>query len=840
MENKKMKYMKNKKLCSIFAVLMILSFVASVIAVPNANAQLTERTSWPIIDAIPKTAGVGQLVLINYGLLNQLNDVADGWNVTLQVFYPNGDVKNYTSMTWSTGQVGRRLSFTEVGDYVVRCVFDGEEYTHVVASNGRDMNGYYKPAISENLTITIGENWKANYPGSYLGSLPNEYWTRPVNSQTREWWAILGSWVTRPLNAYAPYNDAPESAHVLWNTPIGDTPAGLSGGDNMMAGFQNGDAYEGKFVGSVIVAGVLYFNRYVANSPTQTVVAVDIRTGKTLWEKDFNFGSPAANRVNRGQILTYVNENNRGAWAYIWFVSGTTWYAVNPVQGNLVYTMTNVPAGNVYIGPNGEMLKYAVTNSGGTNYRLTQWNSTYVVNNQRAQEPVPPRESWGSEIQGLTFDAGTYGYDRNVSLPHITSSIGNLLVAFPEDRVIFGNVSNTGVTLTGFNIDQENFGASLFTRKTWKAPTEWQDRSVDVVMYAQQSGWMTYSQEDYVAIFWAKENRKNYAFSLETGNYLWETITQNALDGYTDSPSAEKLIAYNKLYSAGVGGTVYCYDIKNGALLWTYNATDKYNESYHSENWWLVPTFISCGKIYIGHMTHSNQVPISRGAPFFALDAETGDLVWEIDGAFRQTRWGGRAMLADSVIVTMDMYDQNIWGVGKGPAALTVSTPDIAVTAGTTALIRGTVTDISPATESDAIKFRFPDGVPAVSDESMSEFMLYVYKDFARPTDTTGLKITVFAQNEVDQTFEIGTTTSDAMGKYSITWTPPKEGNYKIYAYFDSTASFYGTTATNSLAVSSAPEIAETEPYGLYIALAAIAIIIVVVIFGLLILLKKK
>ncbi|MCL2134778.1 MAG: hypothetical protein FWH37_04390, partial [Candidatus Bathyarchaeota archaeon] len=108
---------KFKKLSTIFAILMILTFTTSILAVQNANAQTwTKVTAWPFVDAIPHTAGVGQPVLINWGLLNFLNTYSDGWNVTLQITDPNGKATNYTGKTWSTGTVGRKMSFSEPGN----------------------------------------------------------------------------------------------------------------------------------------------------------------------------------------------------------------------------------------------------------------------------------------------------------------------------------------------------------------------------------------------------------------------------------------------------------------------------------------------------------------------------------------------------------------------------------------------------------------------------------------------------------------------------------------------------------------------------------------------------
>jgi len=816
-----MKLFNKKNLFSTIAVILMLSFITSMLAVPDVNAQSTrEIATFPFVDAIPKTAGVGQPVLINWGLLNYLYRVDDGWNVTMQITYPNGKVENHTGKTWSTGTVGKKIAFMEPGNYTLQCLYDGEYYVFNTVTNV--LTGNYKPSKSDNVTLQIREDyWKKDYPAH---SLPAEYWTRPVDSQLREWWTIMGSWLdsNRITNRYAPWNDAPESAHILWNMPIGDTPAGLSGGDSGPIGFQTGDAYEGKFVDSVIVAGVLYYNRYVANSPRQTVVAVDLHTGKIVWEKDFAFGAASANRVSRAQILTFISENNRGTWAYLWFVSGTTMYAVDSATGDLKYNMTSVPSGTIFYGPSGEMVKYQLTGDATTGYRLLQWNSTHVVNRGTGSGPS---DAWGSQIQGRTFNAAVY--DINVTISGLTASPGSVVAAFPGDRVIFSTTpTQDGMFITGISLDPENMGYPIFNRREYKAPSEWKDFSFS---YSSQITWVTFSDDPYIGIFWTKENRANYGFSLETGRCLWQSESRIYADAWA---SPKGTIAYGNFYTVGVGGIVYCFDAMTGELRWTYEATDKYNESYHGENWWLVPTVVSDGKLYFGHFVHSNTVPISRGAPFLCLNATDGTLIWEINGAFRQSQWAGQAIIGDSIIATMDVYDQQIYAIGKGPSEMTVSVSNAVPTAGSTVLVTGTVMDVSPGTQSDNLRMRFPKGVPAVGDESMSEWMLHLYKQFAQPMDVKGIDITVYAYNG-DGMIPIGTTESDSRGSFSIDWTPEKAGTYAIWAYFEGTAAYYGSDAKADIKVLAAPEAppaVETPPYGWYILGAAIAIIVVVLV----------
>ncbi|MDR0461454.1 MAG: PQQ-binding-like beta-propeller repeat protein [Nitrososphaerota archaeon] len=835
---------KLKNVFSILTVILMLSFVTSMFALPNANAQNTTKqiVTFPFVDSIPHKAGIGQPVLINWGLLNYLYWVDDGWNVTLQITNPNGKVENVSGKTWSTGTIGRRFTFTDPGNYTLQCIFDGELY--LPGTNGSN-GGYYQASTSKTSTFEIIEGyWKDDYPGH---SHPTEYWTRPVDSQLREWYSIMGSWLlsTRNAAAHAPYNEGPESAHVLWSKPIGDTLGGLSGGANGAAGFQNGDAYEGKFLNSVIVAGVLYYNREAAPSSfgnvprsLQMIIAVDLHTGKTLWERNCDFGT---GRIERASILTFATENNRGAFAYLWIVQGTNMWALEPATGELRYNMTNVPTGTIYYGPSGEMLKYAVTNIGTTenpNWRLTQWNSTHVVLNSVSGAAMS--DAWGSQVHSASngtvrsFDA-TRGYDVNVSISGLTTNPGTQLVAFIEDRLIYSTTpGKTGMTLTGISLNPENIGYLLFSRP-FTAPAVWED----FFDGETQNGFQCYSNDPYIAIFWTKNDRINYAFSLETGRLLWQTKESRIYADAWQNPVS--IIAYGRYYSSSVGGILYCYNATTGDLLWTYDVTDKYNESYHGENWWIRTQFVADGKLYLAHSTHSNQIPIARGAPYLCIDAYTGNVVWEIDGAFRSSHWGGGSMIGDSIIVAPDVYDQKIYAIGKGPSELTVSVYNGIATVGQPIKITGTVMDVSPGTEQDRLRYQFSNGVPAMSDESQSEWMLYVYKGFEQPMAAKGIEITLYA-HDGESKYEIGKTTSDARGIYSINWSPQKEGDYEIWAYFDGTAAFYGDDAKTDISVFAAPVVVEPEPtppYEWYIVGIGIAVIAVVIICTILILRKK-
>jgi len=160
-------------------------------------------------------------------------------------------------------------------------------------------------------------------------------------------------------------------------------------------------------------------------------------------------------------------------------------------------------------------------------------------------------------------------------------------------------------------------------------------------------------------------------------------------------------------------------------------------------------------------------------------------------------------------MATMDTYDQRVYAVGKGPTALTVDAPDSGVPFGSSVMIRGAVTDISPGTEDTAISLRFPNGVPAVSDENQSASMLYVYKGFEpAPHDTwLGVSVDLFVVDANMNARPIGTaTTSAENGAFAFAWTPDIPGTYYLYADFAGSNAYYGSHAETAFVVDPAPE----------------------------------
>jgi hypothetical protein len=158
----------------------------------------------------------------------------------------------------------------------------------------------------------------------------------------------------------------------------------------------------------------------------------------------------------------------------------------------------------------------------------------------------------------------------------------------------------------------------------------------------------------------------------------------------------------------------------------------------------------------------------------------------------------------------LNTFDMQIYALGKGPTATSVTAPNTAITLGSSIVISGKVTDISPGTEAYARTARFPNGVPAVSDENMSRWMEYVYLQSERPTDIVGVPVTLNVIDANGNYRTIGTTTSDADGFFSYAWQPDIEGKYTIIATFAGSKAFYGSHAEAAIVV--APAAATTTP----------------------------
>jgi hypothetical protein len=133
---------------------------------------------------------------------------------------------------------------------------------------------------------------------------------------------------------------------------------------------------------------------------------------------------------------------------------------------------------------------------------------------------------------------------------------------------------------------------------------------------------------------------------------------------------------------------------------------------------------------------------------------------------------------------------------------------------------------------------RFPNGVPAIADESMSEWMLHVYKQFPMPMNTVGVPVTIDVMDANGNYRNIGTAVSDATGVFNFEWMPDIPGKYTVIATFAGSDSYYPSYAQTAFVVDEAAATPEPQqdvtappPTDMYI-LSGVAAIIVAIVIG--------
>jgi hypothetical protein len=185
-----------------------------------------------------------------------------------------------------------------------------------------------------------------------------------------------------------------------------------------------------------------------------------------------------------------------------------------------------------------------------------------------------------------------------------------------------------------------------------------------------------------------------------------------------------------------------------------------------------------------------------------------------------------------------NVYDMQIYAIGKGPSQLTVDAPMADITLGSGLVIRGAVMDISAGTQQEQQKANFPNGVPVVSDVSQGDWMPYVYMQKPKPTNTTGVSVSIDVIDANGNYRSIGTATTDSSGAFSLQWTPDIPGKYTVIATFAGSESYWPSSSETSFAVdAAAPTLAPTaapaqSAADLYFVPAVIGIIVAIIIVG--------
>ncbi len=838
--------MQKSKIAIATTVFLMLTITLGAMPSAFAHTPAWQVPTYSFCSVSPNPIGVGQQVNVNFWVNipppTASAQYGDRWGgLTVKVTKPDGTTQTLGPFTSdATGGTYTTYTPTTVGEYTFQMFFAGQTLAGANLPPGTPpgamVGDYFKPSSSNIFKLTVQDE-QLTYPSAV--PLPTQYWTRPIYGENNEWYQIGGNWLGLGQSTFAatgmyrttgnfnPYTKAPDSAHILWTKP--EAFGGIIGGEygnTQTSNYYSTSQYEPKFA-PIIMQGILYYTLYPGSSThPEGWVAVDLHTGQTIWTKTDEEVNGEVLRC--GQILNEITPNQYGALAYLWSIpasgagfGGSPSYMsmYDAMTGEWILNVTGSLGMTIVTDEYGGLIGYYVNTTtnfmtGEVTASLTMWNSTRCINlnvaNYGGGEPVPDQWMWRPP-HGAQLDF-SLGNQWSAPLP-ATDTAGNSLTvmmsyfgfSFPGYLLSISAVQSDVVLLTGTTNEgaflyqpgwQEEAGFSAKDgHLLWGPLNRTQTPFSIIYMGSVWSGSGAYVELDESALAVT-------GYSLSTGQKLWgPTALPNASP--FSSLGANAIVADDFIYIWLYGGDVYSFNILTGALKWEYHTPTAGYESPYGRNsiWTFTVGTIADGKLFVpeGHMY---SPPLFHDAQQLALDLETGEEVWSID-AFDVT--SGPA-ISDGVMVTLNAYDNQIYAYGKGPTKVTVSGPDTGSTMDIPVMIKGTVTDISAGSLQQAVAANFPNGLPCVSDESMSDWMEFVYMQQPCPATITGVPITIDVIDDNGNYRNIGTTTSDSSGTFRFTWVPDIPGDFTIIATFEGSDSFYSSYARDGFTVMPAPE----------------------------------
>jgi hypothetical protein len=899
-----MKTLKNKIAAIAIAVLLMLSMTASTILIASTSAHSPPWTiiSYAYLTAAPNPVGVGQSVGIYMWVDTVLpgssaspptpNDIRrSGYSLTITA--PDGTA---TTQTWATVSDTTGIEYyyytpTQAGNYTLVFNYPGQIYTWGSTTPGANTayTGDVYTAESANITLSVQstpiDSTFINYP------LPTEYWTHPIEGRNYDWYTIASNYLSAPYIANAPaarygagvvqpYGSAPTSGHIMWTYPI--QYGGIVGGNLTTVpgeAYYSGITYNVRFSNPIIIQGTLFFQLpFGETGGGGNYVALDLRTGKTLWS--INASATGVSLVpSFGYLPSEDQPNQHGILPNGLLIAittaypglGTVWRGYDPMTGVLTtMNVTNVPSGSAVAGPSGEYLIDTLNNLGNTtnpNWYLTEWNSSRVfgiytgtttsgwyTGTENASNPVGAQTCYDWNISlNLPWHAAdgawTIGTAGFTGTPLISQ--GNMMLLV--QGTFGGHVGDLGATITPYpanitaiSLKPNTLGQVLWTQSYPQAPN-------NITRYLT-----CWDPTNGVFIFNDKETFAHWGYSTTTGNLLWGPSypPTSISDAWNFQNLAPENTYNGRLYFTGYSGLLYCFNVLTGAIEWTFGNGGDGNSTYVYQSglpYSYIPMFLGTfanGMVYVTNSEHSPNSPLYQGYLLRCINATTGKQLWAISDFGNPANGASGAIcpVASGYLVTDNCYDQQLYCYGRGPSQTTVTAPQASIELGRSLIISGSVTDIAAGTKQNEQTARFPNGVACVSDAIMSSWMEYVYMQKPKPTDATGVLVTISVIDANGNYREIGTTTSNSDGSFSLKWTPDIEGAYTAYATFAGSNAYWPSHASAFFAVDpAAPTPAPTQAIqqqsaaDMYLLPGIIGIIIAIVIgFAITILVLRK
>ncbi len=862
------------------AFFLMFSISASTLMIPGASAHMPPWSipTYAYIIAAPDPVGVGQRVNVIMWL--DLTFQSAAWtnnyrwhNYNLTITKPDKAIETHIFDICTDTTSAQYYSYTpdQIGDYTFTFSFPGQAFTQYdYPPNNAYINDTYLPSSASTI-LTVQE--EPIFTGITSYPLPTEYWTRPIYGENTDWWSISSNWFgsgSPQRNSLLVDNAVgSQTSHIMWTKPL--QAGGVVGGDTVTVQgdtYFEGSAYINRYSNPIIVNGKIYYTEPVAfaGNTAGPTNCVDLRTGKLLWSRS---DVPS---LSFAMVMDVPpgDPNQHGVFQPVLFTSNFA-RAFDGDTGDPLFNCTNVPSGTLAMGPNGEVLRYVLMNAGTSSspdWRLGQWNASklWYAGSTGLRPSVTNMTGTTATMSGgiltadIIVDAGISDpssrycrYDWNVSASWrntmtltptiIAAKYGDVMIcrngSLPSMGLALSTVSYTPYTYFAVNLNPSK-GAlgSILWMKTYNPPAG------NLTVF---QGGFGFAERVFLESY--KETGQWVGYSMDTGEKLWgPTISQteiNSLDYYGNQFSGASIaqVGYGNVYTSEFGGILYCFDAQTGALKWTYgnggegNST---NAGYYSPrgNYPMFVANIGNGIVYLETTEHTVTTPIYKGATTRAVNATDGTEIWTLSAYIGGGASGAAYAIADGYTTFFNGYDNQIYVLGRGISATTVSAPHAGLSFGTPLVISGSVVDISSGTTQDEQAARFPNGVACASDESMTDWMGYVYQQRPLPTDFEGVDVKLDVIDANGNYRNIGMATTDASGIYRLTWTPDIPGDYTVIATFSGTNGYWpsyaedGFTVMDEPAATPAPTPQTSTAADSYLLPGIIGIILAIVIVG--------
>jgi hypothetical protein len=775
------------------------------------------------ISARPRVIGLGQTILINAWVTPASNAGRKLLDYKITITAPDGSKDVYTTNSErDTAATWMDYVPDQIGEYTYQIEFpgtfcppgiynDGVIYTDT-ASAGAGYQGvptvytgstYYKPDSSPVYNFTVQQDM---VPSWNPEGTPTDYWTRNISPEHREWLSIIGDWpwygpagpdfyelypndspYWTPRTDFYPYVSGASSAHLAWKRV--DNIAGITGAGRYSTYGAEGWSYEVPFATSssapstisMIIGGRGFMtvprvrsemiNGSLQQVSTTALQCMDIRTGEVLWEVDGFTHSQGLSSFGSwifGGAIEYPST--------MVYLDGSRLCKYNANTGAQTLNMSISPLTSAIHYMNGYAL--GVQNLGSSvpenqRYRLINFTTAGTTTNFTAR--IANNITWPLSSLPATTDYTS----------EIAASFGRGLIGFTgtttEQRLVTVSL-RTGQVIVNKTIAPAGSGELM----GYSGASDVCDHGI----YAFLTAWGQFIGLD-----------------IRTGNIAW---TSDKMDEQWDCNgfgAYDTTSAYGMFYRAAYSG-IYAFDWNTGKIVWKYEAPaiSPYETPMIDKNGTTVMSFNGDiyadghGKIYSINTEHTPTQPITRGWQLHCINATTGE------GIFKVMQTGSMGAFADGYTTISDSYTGTLYVYGKGRSETTVTAPDTAVPLGTPVVIKGTVTDLSPAQP----------GTPCVSKESMATQMEYIHKQMPigglwGNVTLTGVPIILTAIDPNGNVVNIGTATSNGYyGTYDFVWTPTIEGTYQIMATFAGDESYGSSGASTAIAISAAAEASPT------------------------------